>query len=104
EEQSTGVGQVNTAMNQLNQATQQNASASEELAATAEEMSGQAEQLQQLMGFFTLAGGTGKARPIAAAKTTKSSKPVRSEPAAPKRSGSGPALMGSSGDPEFVRF
>jgi methyl-accepting chemotaxis protein len=56
EEQSTGVGQVNTAMNQLNQATQQNASASEELAATAEEMSGQAEQLQQLVSFFKVEG------------------------------------------------
>ena len=54
EEQSSGVGQINTAMNQLNRITQQNASSSEELAATAEEMSGQAEQLQQLMGFFTL--------------------------------------------------
>lgn len=52
EEQSSGVGQINTAMNQLNQLTQQGASASEELAATAEEMSGQAEQLQQLMQFF----------------------------------------------------
>jgi aerotaxis receptor len=56
EEQSTGVGQINTAMSQLNQLTQQNASASEELAATAEEMSGQAEQLQQLMSFFKLDG------------------------------------------------
>ena len=52
EEQSSGVGQINTAMNQLNQITQQNASSSEELAATAEEMSGQAENLQQLVGFF----------------------------------------------------
>jgi methyl-accepting chemotaxis protein len=51
-EQSSGVGQINTAMNQLNQITQQNASASEELAATAEEMSGQAMQLQELMAFF----------------------------------------------------
>jgi methyl-accepting chemotaxis protein len=59
EEQSTGVGQINTAMSQLNQLTQQNASASEELAATAEEMSGQAEQLQQLMGFFRLEAATG---------------------------------------------
>ncbi|MGF6708749.1 methyl-accepting chemotaxis protein [Pseudomonas frederiksbergensis] len=56
DEQSSGVGQINTAMNQLNQITQQNASASEELAATAEEMSGQAEQLQQLMSFFSLSG------------------------------------------------
>ncbi|MBW5415817.1 methyl-accepting chemotaxis protein [Pseudomonas sp. MAG002Y] len=54
EEQSAGVGQINTAMSQLSQITQQNASASEELAATSEEMSGQAEQLQQLMEFFTV--------------------------------------------------
>jgi methyl-accepting chemotaxis protein len=53
-EQSTGVGQINTAMNQLNQITQQNASASEELAATAEEMSGQAMQLQEAMAFFKM--------------------------------------------------
>ena len=56
EEQSSSVGQVNTAMVQLNQLTQQNASSSEELAATAEEMSGQAEQLQQLMAFFKVEG------------------------------------------------
>jgi methyl-accepting chemotaxis protein len=52
EEQSSGVGQINTAMSQLNQLTQQNASASEELAATAEELSTQADQLQQLMSIF----------------------------------------------------
>jgi len=55
EEQSAGVGQINSAVGQLNQTTQQNASSSEELAATAEEMSGQAEQLQQTMSFFKLA-------------------------------------------------
>ncbi len=53
-EQSSGVGQINTAMGQLDKATQQNASASEELAATAEEMGAQAEQLQQAMAFFKL--------------------------------------------------
>jgi methyl-accepting chemotaxis protein len=57
EEQSAGVGQINTAMTQLNQITQQNASSSEELAATAEEMSSQAEQLQQLVAFFKVNGG-----------------------------------------------
>ncbi|MFA6014646.1 MAG: methyl-accepting chemotaxis protein [Gallionellaceae bacterium] len=56
EQQSTGVGQINTAMNQLNRVTQQNASSSEQLAATAEEMSSQATQLQNLMGFFRVAG------------------------------------------------
>ncbi len=60
EEQATGVGQINDAMNQLNQVTQQNASASEELAATSEEMASQAEQLQKLMDFFRLDGGSAK--------------------------------------------
>ncbi|MFZ2405468.1 MAG: methyl-accepting chemotaxis protein [Methylobacter sp.] len=64
EEQSAGVGQINTAMDQLNQITQQNASSSEELAATSEEMSGQAAQLQELMAFFTV-GDTGGAVPKA---------------------------------------
>jgi len=59
EEQSAGVSQVNTAMNQLNQVTQQNASSSEQLAATAEEMSSQATQLQNLMAFFKVVGGSG---------------------------------------------
>ncbi len=58
EEQSTGVGQINSAMGQLNKATQQNASASEELAATAEELGGQAGQLQQLMEFFSVDQGS----------------------------------------------
>ncbi|MDV3438494.1 methyl-accepting chemotaxis protein [Pseudomonas otitidis] len=60
EEQTSGVGQINTAMNQLSEITQQSASSAEELAATAEEMSGQAEQLQQLMDFFKVSNA-GKA-------------------------------------------
>jgi methyl-accepting chemotaxis protein len=70
DEQSTGVGQINTAMGQLNQLTQQNASASEELAATAEEMGSQAEQLQQLMQFFRLSNHQsviGGVKPVAKA-------------------------------------
>jgi methyl-accepting chemotaxis protein len=54
EEQSQGVGQINSAMSQLNEATQQNASAAEELAATAEEMGGQANTLETLMAFFKI--------------------------------------------------
>jgi methyl-accepting chemotaxis protein len=57
-EQSSGVGQINTAMTQLNSITQQNASASEELAATAEEMSSQAVQLQEVMSFFKVGAGS----------------------------------------------
>ena len=55
QEQSIGVGQINTAMMQINQATQQNASASEQLAATAEEMGSSADQLKSLTSFFTTA-------------------------------------------------
>ena len=54
QEQSSGVGQINSAMGQLNKTTQQNAAASEELAATAEEMGGQAMQLQDLMEYFKI--------------------------------------------------
>ncbi len=56
QEQSAGVGQINTAMTQMTQITQQNASASEELAATAEEMSAQALQLADVMSFFKVGG------------------------------------------------
>jgi methyl-accepting chemotaxis protein len=99
------VGQVNTAMNQLNQATQQNASASEELAATAEEMSGQAEQLQQLMGFFRLAGTAAGATSIA--KATKAAKPATSKKVAAGGSAKARPVQSPvepSGHPEFVRF
>ena len=57
EEQSSGVGQINSAMQQLDKVTQQNAAGSEELAATAEEMQAQSENLQQVVGFFRLATG-----------------------------------------------
>src|SRR5471032_242692 len=56
EEQSAGVGQINSAVGQLSQTTQQNASSSEQLAATAEEMNAQAGQLQELIGFFRFDG------------------------------------------------
>jgi methyl-accepting chemotaxis protein len=55
EEQSSSVNQIGNAMGQLSKATQQNASASEQLAATSEELSGQAGQLQDAIGFFTVA-------------------------------------------------
>ena len=71
EEQSEGVGQINSAMGQLNTSTQQNASASEELAATAEELSGQAEQLQELMAFFKLAAESSTARAAAGPRGAK---------------------------------
>ena len=53
-EQTTGVGQINSAITQVSQTMQHNASASEELSSTAEEMSGQAIRLQEAMTYFRL--------------------------------------------------
>ncbi|NJD06672.1 MAG: HAMP domain-containing protein [Methylococcaceae bacterium] len=100
EEQSTGTSQINEAMNQMSQITQQNASASEELAATAEEMSGQASQLQELMAFFTLGGGSRKStidRTVRRAEPPPSSKRAR-----PVKLGVG--AKSPADDSDFVRF
>ena len=99
QEQSAGVGQINSAMGQLNKATQQNASASEELAATAEEMGGQSAQLQDLMSFFTIeeqgAGAGVAAKRPSAAKTADA-------PKAPARAARAAAPAAAEGD--FERF
>ena len=87
QEQSAGVGQINSAMGQLNKATQQNASASEELAATAEEMGGQSAQLTSLMSFFKIheESSTPSPRPnqrAAPAKHKAGARPTKHSPAA----------------------
>jgi methyl-accepting chemotaxis protein len=94
QEQSAGVGQINSAVGQLAQTTQQNASSSEELAATAEEMSAQSEQLQQMMSFFRIrdtGDAPGRAKPAA--------RPAR--PAAPAKHG---AAQPAPNEQEFVSF
>jgi len=97
EEQSSGVGQINTAINQLNQTTQQNASSSEELAATAEEMSGQAEQLQQAMSFFKLSATVHSPAPASVITVTKRKSPgVKSAPHTRASIQAGPALRGAT--------
>ncbi|MDP2110099.1 MAG: methyl-accepting chemotaxis protein [Thiobacillus sp.] len=98
EEQSSGVGQINTAMSQMNQITQQNASASEELAATSEEMSSQAEQLQQTMSFFKLGNGG-----AASAKNAVQAAPVKATSSA-GGSRAAKAVPVVSDELEFVRF
>ena len=93
EEQSAGVGQINSAVMQLSQTTQQNASSSEQLAATAEEMSSQAEQLQQAVAFFRVEGA-GARRPKARQPLPK----TRQAPS-PKR-----VAVTEPDDDNFVRF
>ena len=105
EEQSAGVGQINSAVTQLSQTTQQNASSSEELAATAEEMSGQAEQLQQTMAFFKLAG-----RALPRAANSPAAKPAKARrlpgKASPAPAGASRAMrdMRDPDESNFVKF
>jgi len=54
QEQTHGIGQVNTAIAQLDQATQQNAALVEESAAAAESLRTQAARLTEAVGFFRL--------------------------------------------------
>ncbi|MDR3672317.1 MAG: methyl-accepting chemotaxis protein, partial [Holophaga sp.] len=60
QEQSSGMGQIDSAMSHISQAVQQNAAASEELASTSEEVNTQATGLQAMMTFFTLAPTPGQ--------------------------------------------
>jgi methyl-accepting chemotaxis protein len=83
QEQSIGVGQINSAVTQLSQTTQQNATSSEELASTAEEMSGQAEQLQQTMSFFKT--GSAAKSPKASGIARASGPAAKAEPKARAR-------------------
>ncbi len=105
DEQSSGIGQINTAITQLSQLTQENSSASEELAATAEEMSGQAEQLQELMGFFKTDGHQG---PDATASRTiqriARSATVSAPPARAPRKGQRKHDYAAVNTQEFVHF
>jgi len=83
EEQSAGVGQINTAMSQLSQVTQQNASSSEELASTSEELGAQAGQLSELMSFFKVSSQAGGGRAAAGGSLKlvhKSSRVARKRP------------------------
>jgi methyl-accepting chemotaxis protein len=102
QEQTVGVDQINTAMSQLSQITQQNASASEELAATAEEMSGQATNLQDLMAFFTVAGGSKHSRHAEVKHVAATKAPVaRQAKSTVKKTGSSPA---ADSEVDFTRF
>ena len=102
EEQSSGVGQINTAIGQLNQATQQNASAAEELASTAEEMSSQAEQLQGVMSFFKVSGLMEGTRGRGA---SPGEGPTRSGTKVPRASAPAPEVAEPGYEsPDFVKF
>jgi methyl-accepting chemotaxis protein len=57
EQQTLGIGQVNTAVEQMNAVTQQTAASAEESASAAEELTSQATQVRGLVGQFQLDSG-----------------------------------------------
>jgi len=76
EEQSSGVGQINSAIRQLDTVTQKNAASSEELAATAEQMQVQSSNLQDVMSFFKMFKGTSNAPPVVYVSSLRKVAPV----------------------------
>ncbi|GAB0113934.1 methyl-accepting chemotaxis protein [Acidisoma sp. C75] len=62
EEQSTGLGQVNTAVNQMDQVTQQNAAMVEQSTAASHSLSREAETLSHLVARFRIEGDDAGAR------------------------------------------
>lgn len=64
-EQSTGLGEVNTAISQMDEMTQQNAAMVEETTAAARSLSGEAEKLVELVSFFKVGQGGSTPRAIA---------------------------------------
>ena len=89
-EQSTGLGEINTAVNQLDQVTQQNAAMFEETTAASHSLTREAQSLSETMGHFTLANGASSGAVHAPAassfKTTRSAEPAaETKPAASAR-------------------
>jgi methyl-accepting chemotaxis protein len=77
DQQSQGVGQVNTAMEQMNQLTQQNAANSEESASASEELSAQAQEMKSMVSGFKIGGGhSSPLAPTSKAVSRASAKPA----------------------------
>ncbi|HEV7301801.1 MAG TPA: methyl-accepting chemotaxis protein [Tepidisphaeraceae bacterium] len=109
QEQSQGIGQINTAVSQMDKVTQESAANAEESAAAAEELSSQAEQLQGVVGeLVALVGGSAQAasrepaRKVNKAKapTTAHKAPVRIKP----KSSSAEAAIPFGDDGDFNEF
>ena len=99
QEQSQGIGQVNTAVQQMDKVTQSNAANAEESASASEELSSQAEQLNAVVGeLIALVGGK---RPEhdggGAVRRTGGAKPQASRAAAEK-------ALGAKGSQDFGDF
>lgn len=108
-EQSEGIGQVNTGLCQIDQVTQQNTANAEESAAASEELSSQAIHLQQMLSRFHLKAQAGSKPRLA---TPKQQAPVRREapaiamdwPEKPSKPASPQREMIALDDKEFGKY
>jgi len=117
-EQSTGIGQVNTAVTQLDQMTQQNAALVEESAAAAESLKDQAQRLMKVVATFRLDGNGSlavEAAPAAAAPARRATparaaapvkRPAAATVATPAAApvAAAPATAPTAGDDEWTSF
>jgi len=87
QEQSAGIGEVNTAMSQMDQVTQQNAALVEQSAAAAQSLKDQAAQLSQAVAVFKLSAA---ATQVAIAQASASSRTTTAAPARAKRAAPSP--------------
>ena len=65
QEQSIGLGEVNTAVNQMDQVVQQNAAMVEQSTAASHALKGEADELTRVVSKFRVSTGAGPARPAA---------------------------------------
>ncbi len=102
-EQTSGIGQVNTAIGQMDEMTQQNAALVEEAAAASESLDEQGKNLQRMMAFFDVGDDRVEVgeSPVAESPAPKAAPTRRAakKPAAPKAS---PAV--ESNDDEWGEF
>jgi methyl-accepting chemotaxis protein len=96
-EQSTGLGEVNTAVNQMDQVTQQNAAMVEEATAAAAQLKREAAELAQLVARFEVGSG----HPATAARPAP--RPVRQDAPALQRK-LRVAVGGGGGDSDWNEF
>ena len=97
-EQTSGIGQVNTAVSQMDEMTQQNAALVEEAAAASESLDEQGKSLQRMMDFFNTGNQTQKVA------EDKPKKPAKKRAAAKKAATKKTPPATESADDEWDEF
>jgi len=112
QEQSAGIDQVNQAVTSMDELTQQNAALAEETSAASASMTDKAREMNEMMNFFTVPGGTVSravapraAAPRPAAPAARSAPAAsRPKPAAPKPTSTAKPIVVDDDDGEWAEF